>query len=61
MTFNISSWAIKNPVPIILLFVLITLWGGLSFWGMKIQDFPDVDLPRVSVFLTYPGAPPSFD
>ncbi|WP_462169512.1 efflux RND transporter permease subunit [Pseudoalteromonas lipolytica] len=59
MTFNISSWAIKNPVPIILLFVLITLWGGLSFWGMKIQDFPDVDLPRVSVFLTYPGAPPA--
>ncbi|PCI27477.1 RND transporter [Candidatus Kaiserbacteria bacterium] len=59
MTFNFSSWAIRNPVPIVLLFILLTLWGGTSFKAMTVQDFPDIDLPRVSVFLTYPGASPS--
>ncbi|QLE08356.1 efflux RND transporter permease subunit [Pseudoalteromonas shioyasakiensis] len=59
MTFNFSSCAIRNPVPIVLLFILLTLWGGTSFKAMTVQDFPDIDLPRVSVFLTYPGASPS--
>ncbi|MCZ8255697.1 MAG: efflux RND transporter permease subunit [Rubrivivax sp.] len=59
MNFNISSWSIRNPVPGILLFVILTFAGFLGFWGMKVQNFPDVDLPEVLITASLPGASPS--
>ncbi|GAA5235234.1 efflux RND transporter permease subunit [Verticiella sediminum] len=59
MTINTSSWAIRNPVPVVLLFILLTLGGLFSFRGMFIQNFPDVDLPRVVVSASLPGAAPA--
>ncbi len=58
MTINTSSWAIRNPVPIVLLFSLLTLWGLVSFRGMLIQDLPDVSPPGVIVTASLPGAAP---
>ncbi len=46
---NISSWSIKNPIPIILLFVLLTIAGLLSFISMRINNNPDIDFPLVAV------------
>ena len=56
---NISSWAIKNPIPIILLFVLLTLGGVVGFMGMRINNNPDIAFPLVSVTAARPGASPS--
>ena len=56
---NVSSWSIRNPIPAVLLFVMLTLFGVMSFRGMKIQQFPDVDLPTVTVSATLPGAAPA--
>lgn len=56
---NVSSWSIKNPIPTILLFIMLTLGGLWSFQAMKIQQFPDIDLPTVTVTATLPGAAPS--
>jgi multidrug efflux pump subunit AcrB len=56
---NVSSWSIKNPIPTILLFIMLTLGGLWSFQSMKIQQFPDIDLPTVTVTATLPGAAPS--
>ncbi len=56
---NVSSWSIRNPTPAILLFSLLTLLGVLSFRGMKIQQFMDIDLPTVTVTALLPGAAPS--
>ncbi|PZO06063.1 MAG: acriflavine resistance protein B [Alphaproteobacteria bacterium] len=56
---NISSWAIKNPIPIILLFVLLTLGGVVGFTGMRINNNPDIAFPLVSVTAARPGASPS--
>ncbi|HSV34264.1 MAG TPA: efflux RND transporter permease subunit, partial [Ramlibacter sp.] len=55
---NVSSWSIRNPVPAVMLFVLLTFAGLLSFNAMKVQNFPDIDLPTVSVSATLPGAAP---
>ena len=43
---NVSAWSIRNPIPAIMLFVLLTLAGAMSFKAMKIQNFPDLDCPR---------------
>ncbi|WP_298930700.1 efflux RND transporter permease subunit [uncultured Ramlibacter sp.] len=55
---NVSSWSIKNPIPAVMLFVLLTFGGMLSFNAMKVQNFPDIDLPTVSVTASLPGAAP---
>jgi multidrug efflux pump subunit AcrB len=56
---NVSSWSIRNPVPAVMLFVLLTFGGFMSFNAMKVQNFPDIDLPTVSVTATLPGAAPA--
>ena len=56
---NVSSWSIRNPIPAILLFVLLTLMGLMAFRAMKIQQFPDIDLPTVVVTAQLPGAAPA--
>ncbi|MBP6541427.1 MAG: efflux RND transporter permease subunit [Piscinibacter sp.] len=55
---NVSSWSIRNPTPSILLFVMLTLAGLLGFRAMKVQNFPDIDLPMVTVTASLPGASP---
>ncbi|GAA0617466.1 efflux RND transporter permease subunit [Brevundimonas kwangchunensis] len=56
---QISSWSIRNPIPIILLFVLLTLGGMVGFMGMRINNNPDIDFPLVSVTAARPGAAPA--
>ena len=56
---NVSSWSIRNPIPAILLFLLLTLVGLMGFRAMKIQNFPDIDLPMVIVTASLPGASPA--
>ncbi|MGY0194206.1 efflux RND transporter permease subunit [Leptothrix sp. BB-4] len=56
---NVSAWSIRNPIPAVMLFVLLTLAGLMSFRSMKIQNFPDLDLPTVSVSASLPGAAPA--
>ena len=56
---NVSAWSIRNPIPAIMLFVLLTLAGAMSFKAMKIQNFPDLELPTVVVTAALPGASPA--
>ena len=56
---NISTWCIKNPIPAIMLFVMLCFGGLISFKTMKIQNFPDLDLPTITVTASLPGASPS--
>jgi multidrug efflux pump subunit AcrB len=56
---NVSSWSIRNPIPAVLAFVMLTLMGLMGFKAMKIQQFPDIDLPMVTVTASLPGASPA--
>jgi multidrug efflux pump subunit AcrB len=56
---NVSAWSIRNPTPSILLFIMLTLVGVLGFRAMKIQNFPDIDLPTITVVASLPGASPA--
>ncbi|MBB2717875.1 UNVERIFIED_ORG: multidrug efflux pump subunit AcrB [Rhizobium etli] len=56
---NFSSWSIRNPVPAILLFVMLTVGGLLAFKQLPIQNFPDMDLPTINVTATLEGAAPT--
>lgn len=56
---NFSALSIRNPVPAIMLFVLLTLAGLLAYRSAAVQDFPDIELPVVTVSATLPGAAPA--
>ena len=59
MMQNISANAIRKPIPPIILFVLLTFAGLLGFSKLGINQYPDVDIPFVSVTITQPGAAPA--
>ena len=59
MNLNASAYSIRNPLVAILLFVLLTMGGLFGFRQMKVQQFPDIDLPAVVVTVTLPGAAPA--
>nr|NJM03468.1 efflux RND transporter permease subunit [Desulfobacula sp.] len=56
---NFAIWSIKNPIPPILLFILLTFAGLYGFSRFTIQDLPDIDFPQIEVSLSLPGAAPS--
>ncbi len=55
---NVSAWSIRNPIPAILGFLLLSFMGIAAFKAMKIQLFPDIDLPMITVTASLPGASP---
>jgi multidrug efflux pump subunit AcrB len=59
MIQNISASSIRKPIPAIVLFILLTFAGALGFKKLGINQFPDVDIPYVTVTVTDPGAAPA--
>ncbi|MFG6468820.1 efflux RND transporter permease subunit [Roseateles sp. BYS87W] len=57
--FNLSRWSIANPVPALMLFIMLTAAGLVGFSKMKIQQFPDIELPTIVVTASLPGAAPA--
>ncbi len=58
-SFQISSWAIRNPVPVAVLFIAMTLAGLIAYGGLPVKQFPNVQFPLVTVTITQNGAAPS--
>ncbi len=59
MNFNFSAWAIRNPIPPILLFAVLMLVGIFSFRSLPITQFPNIDVPVILVTVTQSGATPA--
>ncbi|MEI4515603.1 RND transporter [Stenotrophomonas rhizophila] len=56
---NFATWSIRNPTPVILLFVLLSVAGVVGWVRLPIQNLPDIELPTVNVTLAQPGAAPA--
>ncbi len=52
----LSDLSIRRPVVCIVLALLIVTVGSLSFRGLPVREYPDIDAPVVSVSTRYPGA-----
>ena len=53
---NVSAWAIRSPVPPILMFVVLMALGLFSFRQLPVTRFPNIDVPVVQVAITQAGA-----
>ena len=56
---RLSSWSIRNPVPTVVMFLLLTIAGVVGFNMLRINNTPDLDVPAIIVTVTQPGAAPS--
>ncbi len=56
---KISSWAIRNPIPPIVLFIALALAGMISFASLRVNNQPDINFPLVIVGVSQPGAAPT--
>ena len=59
MTRNISAWAIRKPIPTIVLFVVLTFAGMAAFMRLPINANPNVSFPIVTVTVTQASAAPA--
>ena len=56
---NVSAWAIRRPVPSLVLFMVLIALGVFSFQQLPVTRFPNIDIPVVQVTITQAGAAPS--
>src|SRR3546814_17412819 len=56
---NMSAWAIRNPIPPIVLFFMLTVLGVAGFMNMDIKQLPDVSFQAANVIVSQPGAVPT--
>ncbi|MGL6021182.1 MAG: efflux RND transporter permease subunit, partial [Gibbsiella quercinecans] len=59
MKQGISSWAIRRPIPTLVLFCVLTLAGIAAFLRLPVNANPPVAFPLVSVTVLQPGAAPA--
>jgi multidrug efflux pump subunit AcrB len=56
---NFVTWSIRNPVPVIMVFITLVVGGILSFPKLGVQNQPDISFPFIIVNVGYAGVPPS--
>lgn len=56
---NMSTWAIRKPVPSLALFLVLVIVGMVSFMRLPVTQFPNIDIPIVTIGIAQPGAAPS--
>ncbi|WGS83877.1 efflux RND transporter permease subunit [Methylomonas sp. UP202] len=56
---NFSAWAIRKPVPSLLLFAVLSIMGGMGLKELGKQNFPDIEVPTITVAATLEGAAPA--
>ncbi|RXF73657.1 efflux RND transporter permease subunit [Hansschlegelia zhihuaiae] len=59
MALNVSAWAIRKPIPSLVMFVVLVAIGAASFMALPVTRMPNIDLPLVSVTIRQDGAAPS--
>ena len=59
MNWNISAWSIRQPVPGLVLFMVLVALGYVSFGQLPVTRFPNIDVPILQVRVYQSGAAPS--
>jgi HAE1 family hydrophobic/amphiphilic exporter-1 len=55
---NLSTLALRRPVPVILFFLIVTLAGIRAFRQMPVTDEPTVEEPTILIVVDQPGVSP---
>ncbi len=53
---NIYESAVKKPISTILIFIGVMVMGLFSLMNLAVDQYPEIEMPMISVITTYPGA-----
>ncbi len=53
---SIYSSAVKKPVTTLMIFIAIIVLGIYSVYKLPVDLYPEIEIPSITVFTTYPGA-----
>lgn len=56
---NMSTWAIRRPVPVLALFLVLMVSGIFSFGRLPVTQFPNIDFPIITISVYDAGAAPA--
>lgn len=59
MNLQISSWSIRNPIPVVVCFALILIAGIFSYSRLPVKQFPNIAFPMVVATIIQEGAAPT--
>jgi len=59
MALNVSAWAIRHPLPPLVIAAAVCALGYLSFSKLPVTRMPNVDVPLISVTIAQFGAAPA--
>ncbi|KZO01102.1 efflux RND transporter permease subunit [Bacillus badius] len=54
----LTKFSLKNAVAVFIISFLLILGGIYSFSKLKVDQFPDIEFPKISIEAVYPGASP---
>ena len=53
---KIYESAVRKPISTILLFVGVMVFGLFSLMNLAVDQYPEIEIPQISVMTMYPGA-----
>ncbi len=56
---NFSAWAIRRPLPAVMVFFVLCVAGLWGFHQLPVARFPDIAFPMTTVTIVQPGASPT--
>ncbi|MCG3088956.1 efflux RND transporter permease subunit [Sporosarcina cyprini] len=54
----LTKFSLKNAMAVFIISFLLILGGVYSFSKLKVDQFPDIEFPQISIEAVYPGASP---
>jgi multidrug efflux pump subunit AcrB len=55
---DLPALSVKRPYLVVVINLLIIIAGAAALMGVEVREMPDIDRPRVTVSVNYPGASP---
>jgi len=59
VALNVSSWSIRQPLPSILISLILLILGWMSFMKLPVTRLPSADIPIISVVVAQFGSAPA--
>lgn len=53
---NICRFSVTHPISVIVLMILLILFGFLNLLKLPIREYPNIEMPTISIVTTYIGA-----
>ncbi|HIA47824.1 MAG TPA: efflux RND transporter permease subunit, partial [Candidatus Hydrogenedentes bacterium] len=55
---NITELAVRRPIATTMLFIALSVLGGVSYYLLPVQLFPNLVFPQLQMFMAMPGTSP---